>query len=74
MLLYIVKLLAYICHHQTGANPMDKYTYEELQAMRTQGHDEATRLGYTHVDVDAVEKEIAKRDQATMFPMWVTKV
>jgi len=43
---------------------MTKFTYAELQMMRSQGYDESRRLGYSTIDVPAVEREIAKRDKA----------
>ncbi len=43
---------------------MAQLTYAELQAMRSQAHDEARRLGYTSIDLDAVQREIDERDRA----------
>lgn len=45
---------------------MSNHTYAELQAMRSQGYDEARRLGYTSIDIPAVEREIAKRERAVI--------
>jgi hypothetical protein len=38
--------------------------YAELQAMRSQAHDEARTLGHTAVNLGAVEREIARQDAA----------
>lgn len=47
---------------------MNTLTYAELQALRSRAHDEARRLAYSTIDLDAVEAEIAKRD-AVPAPM-----
>lgn len=43
---------------------MAQFTYAELQMMRSQAHDEARRHGYTAIDLDAVQREIDRRDRA----------
>ncbi len=43
---------------------MAQFSYAELQAMRSQAFDEARRFAITSVDLDAVEREIARRDPA----------
>jgi|HubBroStandDraft_5_1064220.scaffolds.fasta_scaffold1778555_1 hypothetical protein len=38
-------------------------TYGALQAMRTKAHDDARTLGYSTIDLDAVECEIEERNE-----------
>ena len=38
--------------------------YAELQMARSQGYDEARRLGYTAIDLAAVQGEIGRLDRA----------
>jgi hypothetical protein len=47
---------------EAAISQSSEHTYAELQAMRSQGHDEARRLGRTSIDIEAVEREIAKLD------------
>lgn len=39
-----------------------RHTYEELVALKREGHEETIDLGYTTIDIQAIEAEIARRD------------
>lgn len=48
-----------------------RHTYEELTALKRQGHEEARDNGYTTIDLQAVEAEIARRDIEANITAWI---